>query len=318
MNTENEPQGPPPKGPQSRLRQTVSYQVRGILRRNCDGSFAIQRKREQVLLKFFKDLRAVGYKVKKVSNVKPKHVEHQVAAWRCSGLAPGTLKNNLSILRWLCCKIGKSDMLPSNDELGIERRAYLGEDKAWKDEDCRDLLVAARERNERLWYQMRLMRAFGLRFKEAALFRPHADDLGTYLHITHGTKGGRERQIPVRTGEQLALLNEIKAWAPKHESMLHWRCSFKDWRAIADADCQALGLSRETRTNFHALRHRYAQERYQELTGLAPPCKLNAEQLAAVTPEMQLQDRWARQTISSELGHGRIAICRIYLGPTLR
>ena len=67
MNTENEPQGPPPKGPQSRLRQTVSYQVRGILRRNCDGSFAIQRKREQVLLKFFKDLRSAGYKVKKVT-----------------------------------------------------------------------------------------------------------------------------------------------------------------------------------------------------------------------------------------------------------
>ena len=63
----------------------------------------------------------------------------------------------------------------------------------------------------------------------------------------------------------------------------------------------------------HGLRHAYAQERYQELTGWAAPAaggKLSAK----LTREEKALDREARMTISQELGHGREQITAVYCG----
>jgi hypothetical protein len=69
--------------------------------------------------------------------------------------------------------------------------------------------------------------------------------------------------------------------------------------------CAKVGL-----THRHGLRHRYAQERYLELTGSLPPnCEGPLETWA-------VDDR-ARTIISDELGHGRKQVTSAYLGPAV-
>lgn len=63
----------------------------------------------------------------------------------------------------------------------------------------------------------------------------------------------------------------------------------------------------------HGLRHRYAQQRYEALTGWQAPAA-GGPSAKVLTPEQRVQDRAARQLISRELGHERLEITAVYLG----
>jgi hypothetical protein len=54
----------------------------------------------------------------------------------------------------------------------------------------------------------------------------------------------------------------------------------------------------------HGLRHRYAQARYEALTGWKAPAA-GGPSARTLTPEQRLEDAMARQSISHELGHDR-------------
>ena len=65
--------------------------------------------------------------------------------------------------------------------------------------------------------------------------------------------------------------------------------------------------------HMHGLRHAYAQDRHEELTGW--PCPAAGGPLAKdLTPEQHTLDHEARLTISRELGHEREAVVGAYLG----
>jgi hypothetical protein len=63
----------------------------------------------------------------------------------------------------------------------------------------------------------------------------------------------------------------------------------------------------------HGLRHAYAQNRYEELTGWLCPAA-GGPVAKELTPEKREQDREARLTISCELGHEREQVTGAYLG----
>ncbi|MEE8058812.1 MAG: hypothetical protein V3T17_13420 [Pseudomonadales bacterium] len=63
----------------------------------------------------------------------------------------------------------------------------------------------------------------------------------------------------------------------------------------------------------HGLRHHYAQQRYQTLTGWpCPACGGPTRQ--QLSEEQREQDNRAREKISDELGHVRAQIVSIYCG----
>ena len=66
-------------------------------------------------------------------------------------------------------------------------------------------------------------------------------------------------------------------------------------------------------SKMHGLRHAYAQQRYQELTGWRAPAA-GGPIAKALTAEQKRIDQAARLTISLELGHERIQVVGIYLG----
>ena len=54
----------------------LEYQLHQICRRNCDGSFATQSNRREMLSLFTRELREIGYKVNNLSphDLKGRHV----------------------------------------------------------------------------------------------------------------------------------------------------------------------------------------------------------------------------------------------------
>jgi hypothetical protein len=63
----------------------------------------------------------------------------------------------------------------------------------------------------------------------------------------------------------------------------------------------------------HGLRHQYAQMRYEALTGWKAP-KAGGPHAAQLDLFQRQRDRDARQQVSRELGHERLAVTAVYLG----
>ena len=66
-------------------------------------------------------------------------------------------------------------------------------------------------------------------------------------------------------------------------------------------------------SSLHGLRHAYAQERYEELTGWKCPAT-GGPGRQSLTAEQRELDREARLTVSQELGHEREQVTAAYLG----
>src|SRR5713101_6999398 len=94
----------------------------------------------------------------------------------------------------------------------------------------------------------------------AAYGIPDRADRGGQLMLKDSwTKGGREREIPIRTAEQRALIDQAKALA-KGKSLVAPRYkTYRDYLKYFRYQCERVGIHA-----FHGHRHFYAQTRYQE------------------------------------------------------
>ncbi len=138
--------------------------------------------------------------------------------------------------------------------------------------------------------------------------RVQLGDRGDHIALKGSwTKGGRERTVPITTTEQRRVLDLAHQLAgagsliPAHKSYIGQRRTY-------DGQCKAAGLS-----NMHGLRHRYAQDRYEALTGWKAPAA-GGPSARTLTPAQRALDAQARQAISRELGHKRTQITAVYLG----
>jgi len=155
---------------------------------------------------------------------------------------------------------------------------------------------------------LELQRAFGLRREEAIKFIPAYADRGDKLVLKDTwTKGGRAREIPIRTEAQREVLRRAHQLAGRGSLIPSDRRYVQQLR-IYERHTAAAGLSK-----LHGLRHEYAQQRYWELTGWPAPAA-GGPRAAQLDPAQRALDRQARQQISRELGHERTNITAIYLG----
>lgn len=279
-----------------------------LCERNRDGSYSTQAARKDVLVLAGKQLLAGGFRNLGTQGLKPKHVQHLVERWKAEGLAAATLKNRIAHLRWWAEKVNKASVIPrTNAALGIDRRRYVtNQSKA------HDVTPEALDRikDGRLRVSIELQRAFGLRREECLKFQPaHATAAGLDKIQLKASwcKGGRAREIPIRTAYQREVLARASALAGAG-SMIPQRQRYVERLKQYENVTNRAGMSR-----LHGLRHEYAQQRYQELTGWECPAKggPTAKQL---TLEQKAQDLEARLQISQELGHNREAITSVYLG----
>ncbi len=283
----------------------LTYTLRRLCLRNRDGSHATQADRQRSLSLAARQLREAGFRQMRATSLKGKHVEALLQRWQAEGLSAGTLKNRMAHLRWWAEKIGKAGILPANNtKLGIPERHHVAHENKAKELD--DRLDRITDPHVRM--SLRLQAAFGLRREESIKFQPRYADRSDHIAIKGSwAKGGRDRTVPITTPEQRAALDDAHRLAGSG-SLIPAHKTYIQQRHVYDGQCKAAGLS-----NMHGLRHRYAQMRYEVLTGWKAPtaggpgkAKLNANQW--------MSDQQARQQISREFGHERLQVTSVYLG----
>jgi hypothetical protein len=286
--------------------KNLEYDLRQLSRQET-GSFATLADRAGIWAMCARQLKEGGYRHMRATSLQAKHVYYLLNRWKAEGLATGTLKNRMASLRKWAQAIGKPELLPHvNTALGIAPRQYVGQPNK-----AQTLAVDKLEKITDPYVQMslRLQAAFGLRREESIKIRPHVADKGDTLLKLKGSwcKNGRQRTIPIRTVEQRTVLDEAHRLAGKG-SLIPAHKSYAQQQNAYKSQTQAAGLY-----NMHGLRHQYAQDRYQELTGWLCP-KAGGPARDTLTPEQRKVDTAAREAVSQELGHNRIEIVARYIG----
>ena len=261
---------------------------------------------------FNRRLQTAGVHQLKPKNLKPKHIESVLGQLRAEVAAGtrslGAAKNWCSHLRAFVRLIDRRYLVPrTNAELGFGKRVYVrSESKA---------VVLGTAHLERVtcpyvMASLKVQREFGLRREEAIKIQPAWADQGDKLVLQASwCKGRRERVVPIRTEAQRAVLDEAKALAATTErgSLVPTEKYVQQkWRF--EYQCRKAGLH-----GSHGLRHEYAQQRFQELTGFACPLA-GGPARKDMTPDMRRANYEARLEVARELGHGRMDVVNSYLG----
>ena len=284
----------------------LNYELKQLCRRNRDGSYATQRDREHILILIANQLRELGFRHMRAASLKPKHVEAVIERWKHEGLTAGTIKNRIAELRWWAEKIGKQNVVrKENDAYGIANRKYVTNVSKARELTSGDLSKATDPYTR---MSLKLQSAFGLRRAESIKIQPWWADRGDKLVLKDSwTKGGREREVPIRNEAQRQVLDEAKQFAGRG-SLIPADKSYIEQLRRFEYQCEKAGIH-----EVHGHRHQYAQTRYRELTGWAAPAA-GGPRSKDLTAAQKAIDREARLTISQELGHERENISAVYVG----
>lgn len=283
----------------------LTYTLRRLCQRNRNGSHATQADRLRLLGLAARQLGEAGFRQMRAESLKGKHIDVLLGRWQDEGLSSGTMKNRVAALRWWAEKIGKAGILPAdNARLGIPDRQHVtNEDKSRQLGDA-----LARVTDPHVRASLALQEAFGLRREESIKFQPAYADRGDHIALKGSwAKGGRERTVPITTESQRRVLDQAHRLASSG-SLIPGHKTYIQQRHVYDGQCKAVGLS-----HMHGLRHRYAQTRYEALTGWKAPA-VGGPSSRSLSPGQRVLDRHTRQVISRELGHERLAVTAIYCG----
>jgi site-specific recombinase XerC len=208
---------------------------------------------------------------------------------------------------------GQWQTVSPTKDCAISERSHVREDppSALDRSVYSNALAAVRDAlGERAAAVVELAREFGLRSKEASLLDARAAlreaEARGAITVSAGTKGGREREVPITSERQIEALQRAADAQGRDHSLIPADQSWKTWREGTLRDTREMVQS-VTGGGLHDLRSSYACERYSELTGWAAP-------VAGGVIEDRQADRDAREVISAELGHGRIDVVSEYIG----
>lgn len=287
------------------------------MKRNRDGSHATQANRHRMLQQVANQLHELGYKKMHASDLKGRHVQALVERWTREEIAPASIKNRMSALRWWAEKVGRSSVIArENAHYGIPDRTYVT-NKSKAQTVSEEAL--SKVKDPFVAMSLELQSAFGLRREEAIKFVPSYADKGDLICLKASwTKGGREREIPIRNAKQREVLDRAHKLAGRGSLIPQSRTYIQHLKVYERHTANA-GLSK-----MHGLRHEYAQTRYQEITdelakerglssGWSAPAAGGPEKkkLSALQKSIDLD---ARAKVSLELGHERTQITSVYLG----
>ncbi len=154
----------------------------------------------------------------------------------------------------------------------------------------------------------RLQAGFGLRREAAIKFTPSYADRGDRLAVKGSTaKGGHPGEVPVLTDRQRRVLDEARELAGDGALIPPGR-NYPEHKKVYEDQAKAAGLN-----HMHGLRHSYALDRYEEITGWKAPAA-GGPRRRELNDARRRIDMAARLTIAFEFGHSRLEIARVYVG----
>ena len=227
-----------------------------------DGSHGTRRERSYALAQMANTLHEEGYRGLRARNLKGRHVEALVREWFRRGLSHATMKNRLAHVRWWAHKVGKPNVVKSNAGYGLGPRSQVSDGTRRRDLDAEKL---ARVKDAHVKVALRLQAAFGLRREEAIKFRPRYADRGDHVAVKASTVKGGPRDVPVLNYEQRTVLDEARRLAGGG-AMIAPQRNYAEQKRVYMDQTKAAGLD-----HMHGLRHAYALDRYEDLTGWKAP-----------------------------------------------
>jgi integrase len=303
------------------------------MRKNKAVSNKTREERARVLFQAHRHLIEGGFHISDVGHLKPKHVRYLMSRWEAEGLTAATLQSRLSILNTFAGWIGKPGLVQpiatylSDPSRG--RRQYVAtSDKSWSASsvDIAAKIAEVSAHDAYVGAQLSVIAAFGLRRKEGVMFKPFRADKRPDANVieltsTSGTKGGRPRTVPITSTLQEEALAEAKALAKTANG--HIGNPTRNLKQNLDRFSNVVRKFGITCTEAgglgvvaHGLRHEYANDRHEEISGVPSPVRCtDPDDLAALTRD---QVRAARLRVSEELGHSREQVASAYYGPIPR
>ena len=333
--------GPPPRrgGPRRSWKRTLQEILWAHNDRHATKpksvSFKTQSERAAGLFRCFRDLHALGYRIRNPYCLGGRHVRALVQDWtspepraRRRTLSPSLVQTELSHLRTLTGWIGKPGLvLPAEryvaDPALVARRSAATQDRSWPAHgvDPQSTIEEIAAHDPWIGAQLRLARAFGLRVKEAVMIQPRLAErpagegatrsagLEGFLAVKRGTKGGRLRLVPIDCSAKRAALDAAKALVRSDSAFLAdpARTLVQNLNRLTNV-MKKFGVTQEVLgVTPHGLRHEYAGDRYEALAGVPPPVRGGKSTDRAA-------DATARLQVAEELGHARRQISSAYLG----
>ncbi len=278
------------------------------------ASYATQQKRSEQLFRGFECLRELGYRLDTVRSLRSKHVEVLVQDWLSRKLSASVIQNNLSIFRVFSGWIGKKGMVERSSKYvgNLARRSGVStKDKSWSAAgvDTAEIIRLVARKDPRVAIQLELQAAFGLRVREAIQLRPYLADKGGYLAVTLGTKGGRDRTVPIISDLQRDVLLRAQAMAGKTTSTADPSMRLDQWKNHYYYIVRSAGVSRNRGITSHGLRHERLNEVYRETAGIPSP--VQGGDTRSIPRDLHDQ---ARHEVVEVAGHSAVYKASPYIG----
>ena len=261
-------------------------------------------------------LQGQGVKLRSVNELTSRQFLSVMRNWESKGMASSSLATYFSVLKrfysWVGVKLPFASVheVLKDPERG-KRSMSATKSLAWSTNgvDFKSVLQKVHDEDSLVALQLEMVAAFGLRVAESCAMRPIECDRGNHLAITYGSKGGRGRQVDIKSQYQRDVLDKAKGFAEKHNGFLRTN-RYTQKQAVRRfyyiLECAGVTKSGEG-ISAHGLRHEYANDIYTQMTGEAAPVN-HGKKVA------KQQDLEARKQITESLGHSRIAITSAYLG----
>jgi site-specific recombinase XerD len=167
-------------------------------------------------------------------------------------------------LRLLAKNIGKPGIVPEkNSDLGITRNDRYKPITA-NSEKLANIRIQLEQQDVRLLAAFDLRAAFGLRAKESLLSHQLVALDGRSYLVVQGAKGGRPRQMPIETEQQVQAIRQVQRIISESgtKSLIPADQTLKEYYNYQRNTLYALGARRSDGSSMHSQRHAFAQGEY--------------------------------------------------------
>jgi site-specific recombinase XerD len=183
----------------SNLIQTLTQQLEKLRKHNRQGSIKTKERYFQAMQRFCKYL-ANEWRLQKLANIAPKHIETYSTHLKQTSKSPATIKTDLAAIRFYHDLISNPrHELPDNSELNLQRRKILGHDRTWSQQEFDLMLsIATKLLREDFVCAMCLAYYAGLRIHECCKLETATAEKAVktgFLDVKG--KNGKPRTIPI-------------------------------------------------------------------------------------------------------------------------
>jgi len=203
--------------------------------------------------------------LRSIEHMKLKHVQRYMETLKQAGLNASTLSNHASTIRAIADKIGKGDMIAKTNAkaFGFSRTLEARRQPVNVNRDLTARVEQSLNQKGHTWAGLayKMTKEFGLRRQEALLSNKTIERDGKEYLEVKGAKGGKPRQLEVKTPEQREALRQVREHISRTggKSLCPPEKSLEQTKQCYSNHVNRAGGLRAENAHSHANRHAWAQ-----------------------------------------------------------